>query len=1139
MKILVTACGKRPTLAWGLVSIVLLSVAALAQTSTGRITGEIDNSVRVLIPGTHSPRARQEDDAGRVPQRTGLQGITLMFSRTAVQEADLQVLIAAQQNPASPLYHQWLTPDEFAVRFGVADSDIAKVTSWLEQQGFSVDAVSRSKNRVTFSGTVGQVEAVFGTEMHYFSVDGKTRFAPSTDISVPAALASLVQTVGNLSTFRPKPHVRLGRSATAPRPLFTSSQSGSHFLSPGDIAVIYDINSAYKAGYTGAGQAIAIVGQSEIYASDIENFQSAAGLPTKAPTMILVPNSGTPEVSSGDEAESDLDVEWSGAIATGASIYLVYVGNNSSYSVWDSIAYAVDVPIVNNNTQMAPVISTSYGVCEQALGSSEYSSLNAILEQAAAQGQSVIAAAGDDGSTDCYGTLKGSQGEVLAVDFPASSQYVAGMGGTEFPAADVAASYTTTKYWQGTTSSGSDVIASALSYIPEVVWNDDSSTEGIAAGGGGVSTITPRPTWQAGVTGIPSGSYRLVPDISLDASAENAPYLICSSDSAWTGVTGSCSHGFRDSNDEYLTVAGGTSFGAPIFAGMVAIINGKLNSTGQGVVNSSLYTLAAESSNYVSNTVITSPTAIFNNITSGSNECTAGSQYCSSAGESECPAAPGYNEASGLGSINFYNLLMAWPTPSSPTLTASTTTLAAQTTTPTAGAGDTITITVASASSSSTATPIGTLTIVVDGTTQTSSLGLTNGSATYTFSSMTIGSHIIVANYSGNSTYSSSSGSLTVKVVASSPTLTASTTTLAVQTTTPTAGAGDTITITVASASSSSTATPTGTLTIVVDGTTQTSSLGLTNGSATYTFSSMTIGSHVIVANYSGNSTYSSSSGSLTVNVIASSVITPAPTITSLSPSPTARAGSPAFTLTVNGSNFGNGATVLWSGSTLTTTWVSMSQLTASVPAADLTSASIVPVTVANPASLGGQVSSPFDFVINTAAGTAGAFTVNSTTTTLNVQYGQSTTTAVPVTFSGTASGAVITFSGCYNQPAGVSCSYGNGVITITTSTSTPTGTYDDIVAVFTATQQTAALTRGQHFYLATWFGLTAVPLGFLWMGSRCKKVLLRCLILLFVLSVILLLGGCGGGGTSSNSGAPTITTTQSSLTLTLSVVSK
>jgi len=293
-----------------------------AQSVAPRITSEITNSEQATLKGSLHPMAQARFDAGRVPADTKLNGASIYFSRTAEQEADLQQLIAAQQDPASQLYHQWLTPDEFAVRFGVADSDIAKVTSWLEQQGFSVDAVSRSKNRVTFSGTVGQVEAVFGTEMHYFSVDGKTRFAPSTDISVPAALASLVQTVGNLSTFRPKPHVRLGRSATAPRPLFTSSQSGSHFLSPGDIAVIYDINSAYKAGYTGAGQAIAIVGQSEIYASDIENFQSAAGLPTKAPTMILVPNSGTPEVSSGDEAESDLDVEWSGAIATGASIYL-------------------------------------------------------------------------------------------------------------------------------------------------------------------------------------------------------------------------------------------------------------------------------------------------------------------------------------------------------------------------------------------------------------------------------------------------------------------------------------------------------------------------------------------------------------------------------------------------------------------------------------------------------------------------------------------------------------------------------------------------------------------------------------------------------------------------------------------------
>jgi subtilase family serine protease len=306
-------------------------------------------------------------------------------------------------------------------------------------------------------------------------------------------------------------------------------------------------------------------------------------------------------VSSGDESESDLDLEYSGGIARGASIFFVYVGNNSNYSVWDSINYAVD-------NQVAPVISTSYGDCETDLGSANYSTLNSVLAQAAAQGQTVIAAAGDSGSTDCYGytNLTTSQQEALAVDFPASSQYVTGMGGTEFPSADVSSSNTT--YWDS--ASGSDVISSALSYIPEQVWNDDSSSNGLSSGGGGVSTLTARPSWQTGVPGIPSGGYRLVPDISLDASPNNAGYLFCSSDSGATGITGSCSNGFRDSNDQYLTVAGGTSFDAPIFAGMLAIINQKLNSTGQGVVNGTLYTLASDATTYAQ---------AFHDITSGSH----------------------------------------------------------------------------------------------------------------------------------------------------------------------------------------------------------------------------------------------------------------------------------------------------------------------------------------------------------------------------------------------------------------------------------------------------------------------------------------------------------------------------------------
>jgi subtilase family serine protease len=762
------ALGRKPLLPVIWFSAFFLCTGKLpAQTAVARITTDIDDSERATITGTHSPRATPASDAGRVRPGTTLRGVSMVFRRSAVQEARLQVLIAAQQDPASPLYHKWLTPDEFGAEFGVADSDIAKVEAWLEQQGFSVDSVSRSRNRITFSGTAGAVATSFGTELHYYKTHGQRYYAPSADISVPAALSSLVQSVANLSSFRPQSHVKF-------RPNFTSSQSGSHFLTPKDVATIYDINAAYTAGYTGAGQSIAVAGQSSVSVSDIEKFQSATGLTTHDPMLVLVPNSGTAAVSSGDESESDLDLEYSGGIATGAAIYLVYVGNNSNYSVWDSITYAVD-------TRIAPIITSSYGDCETELGSANYSTLNGILAQAAAQGQTVIAAAGDNGSTDCYGytDLTTAQQQTLVVDFPASSQYVTGMGGTEFPAADVSSSNTT--YWES--SSGSDVISSALSYIPEQVWNDDSSSSGLSSGGGGVSTLTARPSWQTGVTGISSGKFRLVPDISLDASPTNAGYLFCSSDSTATGITGSCSNGFRDSSDVSLTVAGGTSFDAPMFAGMVAIINQKLNSTGEGVVNSALYTLAADSTTYAS---------AFHDITSGGNKCTAGSTYCSTGGESEYSAATGYDRASGLGSIDFYNLLMAWPTTASSSLVASRTTLSSATLSPATGASSAITITVAPGSSSVTTTPTGTLTIAVDGTTETSSLALSSGSATYTFSSKATGSHVITATYSGDTTFAPSTATLPLTVGAASGTFT-----LAATNVTVSSGKSGTSTITI------------------------------------------------------------------------------------------------------------------------------------------------------------------------------------------------------------------------------------------------------------------------------------------------------------------------------------------------------
>ena len=747
METLCRALGWKPRLIpVGLVAFFSLSVPSFSQQPAARITAEIDNNDRVPIKGSKSPMARPENDAGRVPGGTRLPGVSIVFSRSSVQEADLDALVAAQEDTASALYHKWLTPEEFGARFGMADLDIAKVQAWLEQQGLTVDSVSRSKTRITFSATVAQVEAAFRVELHYYNVGGKKHFAPSGDFVIPAALSSVVQAVSNLSTFKPHPHLKFRTPQLAPGREFTSGQTGNHFLTPQDVATIYDINPAYNAGYTGTSQSIAVVGQSAVQLSDIEHFQSAAGFTVKDPTLILVPGSGTSTVVSGDEAESDLDLEYSGAIGKSVTIYFVYTGDNQNYNVWDSIQYAVD-------NRVAPIISDSYGVCETALASGDYSSLNAILAQAATQGQTVMAPSGDNGSTDCYGEtgLTIAEQQALAVDFPASSQYVTAMGGTEFPSSDVAASNTT--YWQS--SGGSDAVSSALSYIPEQVWNDDSTAAQLASGGGGVSALTSRPSWQTGVTGIPSGSQRLLPDISLDASPYNAGYLYCSSDSASTQVTGSCSNGFRDSSNKYLTVAGGTSFASPIFAGMVAILAQKVDSTGLGVINSTLYALAANSSAYAS---------AFHDITSGGNACPSGASYCSSAGASEYPATTGYDEATGLGSVDFYNLLTAWPASSS--LTPSTTNLSASTATSVAGTSDVITVTVASASSSVTTTPTGTVTIAVDGVTLSPSLALSNGSATYTFSSTTAGSHTIGATYSGDSRFASSTGSVNVTVTA-------------------------------------------------------------------------------------------------------------------------------------------------------------------------------------------------------------------------------------------------------------------------------------------------------------------------------------------------------------------------------------
>jgi subtilase family serine protease len=572
-------------------------------------------------------------------------------------------------------------------------------------------------------------------------------------------MAGVVESVRNLDDFRP--HTHLVRKNGQPKPKFTwdSPQGEELFFAPGDIQTVYDVNNV-KSSYTGTGQTITIVGQSQVSTADLDAFWSAAGVTRQDPTMFLVPGSGNQAVvADGDEAESDLDLEWSGAIANGASLDFVYTGNNSNYGAFDSIEYAIDQKI-------GTIISSSYGDCETDLGGQ---TLESSLEQATAQGQTVMSAAGDDGSTDCFEdtNLTAAQQEALAVDYPASSPNVTGVGGTEISQASATYETAPSAYWDAGTSTQPVVTTSALQYIPEQAWNEDTiclqyattASQVLCAGGGGASALFTKPSWQAGVPGIPQDSKRDVPDLALAAAIYNPGYIFCTSDqSFWDtgdGQASSCTSGFFDSTNSFLTGGGGTSFATPIFAGMLALINQKQGyTTGQGLINPTLYTLASNSTTYAS---------AFHDITSGSNACDS-TGYCSSAGESGFSAGTGYDQATGLGSVDLFNLAAAWPmnTSSTAALIGTTTTVSASSTTPTINTSDTFTITVAPVTGST--VPSGTVTITVDTDTPVTGTLTANGTYTYTASFSTSGSHTVEVSYPSNAIYAGSTGSITVNV---------------------------------------------------------------------------------------------------------------------------------------------------------------------------------------------------------------------------------------------------------------------------------------------------------------------------------------------------------------------------------------
>jgi subtilase family serine protease len=604
-----------------------------------RITRPIDAIQMVRVRGSVHPLARPESAQGHLSPNVVIHGVSLIFTRSSTQQEFLRKLLVEQQDPGSSLYHKWLTPEQFADRFGLASSDVAQIKNWLEGEGFRVDTVPRSRTQISFTGTVARIELVFRTQVDTFMVNGEKHFANATELSIPSALADLILGVRNLDDFHPKPRNTGVRKIPA-SPDFTSNISENHYLAPEDFATIYAVTALYGAGLDGTGEKIAVVGDSDITMSNIETFRSLSGLPANDPTKVLVPNSGTAIVpSTGEQIEAYLDLEWSGAVAKNASIVYVYVGNNPNYSVWDALQYAID-------NKVAPVISVSFGYCEAGLGQTNVMAIQGWAQQANSQGQTVSAASGDAGAADCDGSQVQAATQGLAVDVPAAIPEVTGVGGSEFTGD--ASSTSTTTYWNSTNDS---VYGSALSYIPEEVWNDTSDSianhGGLAAGGGGASIYFSKPNWQNG-TGVPNDGHRDVPDVSLNASPFHDSFLICDGTDS-TGNQG-CTNGFRDSQN-YLDTVGGTSVGAPTFAGILALINQATDSKGLGNVNSTLYSLAA------------SAASSFHDITTGDNKvpCVQGSTNCPNGGTFGYTAGTGYDQASGLGSVDVFNLATSWP----------------------------------------------------------------------------------------------------------------------------------------------------------------------------------------------------------------------------------------------------------------------------------------------------------------------------------------------------------------------------------------------------------------------------------------------------------------------------------------------
>lgn len=685
--------------------------------SRPRITQNIDDSKLVRLAGNTRPEANAANDRGAVFGGLSLEHMLLLLRRAPEQERELQSLIEQLHDPQSQNFHQWLTAAQFGERFGTAQEDVDVLTSWLESHGFRVNVVYPNRMLIDFSGTAEQVHRAFHTEIHQLQANGAGHIANIRDPQIPEALAQVVAGVVSLHDFKPRPMVRLHHEYT-----FGNGLTGNVYaVVPGDLAKIYNFNPTFSSGITGQGQTIVLVEDTNLYSTaDWDTFRSTFGLATYAsgslsqthPAPPSGPNNCTDPGINGDDVEAILDAEYASAAAPSAAIQMAACADTAT-TFGGLIAIQ---NLINQSSTPPAIVSISYGECEAANGATANAAYNITYQQAVAEGASVYVASGDSGGATCDQNQSAAT-DGIGVSAFASTPYNVAVGGTDY--GDTYAS-TNGNYWG---SSNSTNFASALSYVPEIPWNDScagallTSYEGYpvsgpnslcnyaggivaailgvattAAGGGGPSgcaTGTPstgdivggscagyaKPAWQS-VAGNPNDSVRDLPDVSLFAANGlwSHYYIFCYSDIAngGTACTGAPSG---------WTGAGGTSFGSPIMAGVQALINQKTGSR-QGNPNPVLYSLAATEygpgGNASCNSTLgnaVSPSCIFYDVTQGDMAvgCTTpqncfdsadGTGVLSTSNSAYQPAfatTTGWDFATGIGTVNVANLVSNWP----------------------------------------------------------------------------------------------------------------------------------------------------------------------------------------------------------------------------------------------------------------------------------------------------------------------------------------------------------------------------------------------------------------------------------------------------------------------------------------------